>query len=382
MGAFQGPEGLKKVAALAGVAVASSATIVPTASSALARRSAFSPTCLDFPRADFYPIERQGAVPSPRTDGSCGRKFAPVAAFIVPVIAGRVVSGVESVRERVRRSRFGPALRRARYKTRIAARQLGPTRPLPDYLILGTQKGGTNSLHDWLCEHPRVRRPLAKEIHYFDNSFQRSLSWYRAHFPLCRPGELTGEASPYYLYHPYVPERVAASLPQARLIVLLRDPVDRAISHHNHERVQGFENLPLEEALAWEPERLRVAKDRLRRDRLEFVFDHGHASYVDRGRYAEQLERWWSHVARDRMLVLFSEDLFEHPVETLRQVQEFLGLEPHVPTDLSPRNARRYAKGDDAVRRALRETFAEDNARLSALLGRPLPWDSLHADVA
>src|SRR5436189_26280 len=124
-------------------------------------------------------------------------------------------------------------------------------RPLPDFLILGAQKAGTTALYAYLRWHPQVTGPSFKEVSFFDRHYARGERWYRAHLPVRRRA-VVGEASPSYLFHPLAPERVARMLPEARLIALLRNPVDRAFSHYQHEVALGREQLSFEDALAGE----------------------------------------------------------------------------------------------------------------------------------
>jgi Sulfotransferase domain len=249
-------------------------------------------------------------------------------------------------------------------------------RLLPGFLIVGAQKAGTTSLHAYLSEHPSVLSPATKEVHFFDHDFHRGLSWYRAHFERStRPGRLGGESTPYYLFHPLVPGRVAEALPDCRLIVVLRNPVDRAFSHHNHERALGFEDLDFERAIAAEPGRLAGEEERLAADGRYRSFAHQHHSYLGRGRYAEQLERWLERFDRDRLLVLSAEDLFAEPARIVSEAQEFLGLAPVAAADLSARNARAYAPIADDLRARLREEFEPHNRRLYEMVGRDFGWD-------
>ena len=249
---------------------------------------------------------------------------------------------------------------------------------LPGFLLIGTQKGGTTSLHDHLCEHPQVLPPVQKEVHYFTCNATRPESWYRSHFarpPETGPPVTTGEATPYYLFHPAAPARARALLPEARLVALLRDPVDRAHSHHNHELALGFERLPFDAALAAEEERLAGADELLAADPRAVSFEHQHYSYVARGRYAVQLERWLEQYPRERMLVLVSEEFFADPATATLEVQRFLGLPERPPQSLAPRNARSHGRIEGAPRRRLAASFAADNDRLSRLLGRDFPWE-------
>jgi sulfotransferase family protein len=266
--------------------------------------------------------------------------------------------------------------RARRYGELTLRRMSAGGRPLPTFLVIGAQKAGTTSLHAYLCEHPRVAPPVTKEVHFFDHEFHRGLGWYRAHFKReSEPSLLSGEATPYYLFHPLVPARVAAALPDCKLIVVLRNPIDRAFSHHNHERALGFERLDFEAAIEAEPERLAAEEERILADPAYRSFAHQHHSYLSRGRYAEQLERWLACFDRDRMLMLGAEDLFAEPGSVVREAQEFLGLEAAMPTDLTAKNARAYAPIDAATRAALRDEFAPHNARLYELVGRDFGWD-------
>ena len=121
----------------------------------------------------------------------------------------------------------------------------------PHFVILGTQRGGTSSLFRWLNAHPDVLRPTRKEIHYFDIHYDKGARWYRSQFPLARRGKVTGEASPYMLYHPLAPARAARGLPRTtRLIVLLREPVERTVSDYwFSRRRRRFETESLERAI-------------------------------------------------------------------------------------------------------------------------------------
>jgi hypothetical protein len=253
-------------------------------------------------------------------------------------------------------------------------RRMREPRALPDAVILGAQKSGTSSLHYYLVQHPQVIAPLRKEVHYFDVGYRRGEAWYRAHFG--RRGEpgLNLDSSPYYLFHPAVPARLHALLPQARLVVLLRDPVRRAYSQYWHERDKGRETLDFEDAIAAEPARLGDAEVALAEGRVERSAAHQHFSYLARGRYAEQLERWFVLFPRGQFLVLRFEDLARDPLAVLNRTLEFLGLPPAPSVRLEARHTRRYAPMSEVTTERLREYFAPHNQRLAALLGEPVDW--------
>ncbi len=245
-------------------------------------------------------------------------------------------------------------------------------------MIIGAQRAGTTSLYDYLVAHPKVVTAKRKEVHYFDLNFTEPLGWYRDYFPgrMRAMGKITGEASPYYMFHPAVAERVRDILPEARFIVLLRDPIERAFSHYHHERRLGTEPLSFEQAIDAEPSRLEGEAEKLR-DPAYQSFAYQHQSYVARGRYSEQLEHWFATIGdRERFLVVRAEDLFEDTGGTFDRVVSFLGLEPFRPSEFAHRNLGGYAdEMEPGTRAGLRAHFAPYNAALSTLLGNDIGWD-------
>ncbi len=262
----------------------------------------------------------------------------------------------------------------------------GGLRVLPDYLIVGGQRCGSTSLHNYLAEHPRVGRPRIKEIQYLSIEHARGERWYRGHFPTrayaaavgARRGGrlLVGEASPYYLFHPLAPARAAALLPEARIIAVLRDPVARAYSHYQLEVALGCEPLGFAEALDAEEERLEGERERIERDPSYAAFAFRHFSYQARGDYLDQLRGWYDAYPADRILVLRSEDLFADPARVVARALDFLGLPPFRGRGYRQLNARAYAGIDEPVRRRLAERFAPGNERLGAFLERDMHWPS------
>jgi hypothetical protein len=259
-------------------------------------------------------------------------------------------------------------------------------RPLPDFLIVGAQRCGTTSLHHYLLQHPAVVGPRwSKGVHWFDTDYAHRDAWYRAHFPTAARRErigrragtraVVGESSPYYLFHPYGAARMAAELPDTKFIALLRDPVERARSHHEHEVARGFETLPFEEALDREDERLAGAQAALA-PRGGLHHSHQHHAYVARGRYAEQLARLFDAVGRDRVLVVFTAELDRDTQGTVATVHRFLGLPVREVVTGRRWNVRRKPAIDPATLDRLRATFAPHDVALRDLLGRDLPWRS------
>jgi len=268
-----------------------------------------------------------------------------------------------------------PARRVVRNAVWTYGRATARWRPLPDFLVLGAQKAGTTALYAYLRWHPGITGPSWKEVSFFDRHWWRGVGWYRGQFPLRSGGLIVGEASPSYLFHPLAPERARTLVPDARLVVLVRNPVDRAYSQYQHEVALGREPLSFEDALAAEDERMRGEVDRLVADPRAFSrawWDH---TYVARGRYAEQLERWLRVFPREQLLVVATEELGEAPGETYASILSFLGAAPHTLGEYPRVFDRDYAPMAPGTRAALGATFAEPNRSLEELLGRSFGWD-------
>ncbi|WP_214415889.1 sulfotransferase domain-containing protein [Sphaerisporangium fuscum] len=260
-------------------------------------------------------------------------------------------------------------------------------RLLPSFLIIGAQRCGTTSLYRALAQHPLMLKPvLRKGVHYFDTSYGRGMSWYRAHFPLKVTAErlrrrygarpLAFESSPYYLFHPLAASRIARDLPGVKLIVLVRDPVERAYSAHAHELARGFETEPsFERAVEMEVRRLAGEAERLRDHPYAVSHAHRHHAYLARGRYAEQLARIEPLVDRERILVVDSGRFFTSPETVYDRVLEFLGLPRMGDPAFERHNARpRAIDMPDPVRRALSAHFAPWDDELEPWLGTRPSW--------
>ena len=260
-------------------------------------------------------------------------------------------------------------------------------RVLPDAIVIGAQRAGTSSLYKYLESHPQLMSSIRKETEYFTVWFDRGERWYRAHFPTemrmalarRRGPACSFEATPYYLFHPHAPARAAALVPGARLVAVLRDPVDRAYSHWQHEVRGGREQLSFEEAIDAEPDRVAREEERILADPSVRSNAHHRYSYLARGRYAVQLERWLAHFPREQLLVVRSEDLYADPSSTFQQVVRHMGVEPWEPRDfknhsydgLRPEPAPPMAA---ETRARLVEHFESDNRRLAALLDTEPMW--------
>ena len=264
---------------------------------------------------------------------------------------------------------------------------------LPDYLILGAMKAGTTLLARSIGDHPQGFMARQKEIHFFDWQFDQGLEWYAEFFAGVPDDVMAGEASPAYLRRPEALERIASTLPGARLIVSLRNPVDRAYSHYWHQRTRGRETRPFRDAIAEE-----------RPSRPDGSFD-----YVSGSRYIDQLLLVDKLFDRSQLHVLVFEELCARPEETFAEVCSFLGLDPSISPSVLGRSVNAYVEFrslraqrvikalpvgkkwrtalaglnrrnvqypalDEATRAELEAEFQEPNAQLAEFLGRELPW--------
>ncbi len=294
---------------------------------------------------------------------------------------------MKPLRDQTIRARFPGRVREA-LKAGVGAfgSMTSSRRLLPSFIIIGGQRCGTTSLYQYLAEHPAIAPAATKEVHFFDTRYGRGLAWYRGHFPTRTAAErvrrrtgfepITGEATPYYLFHPLAPERIARELPFARFVVMLREPVSRAISQHQHERSLGSESLTFEEAVAQEPGRLAGEEEHILADPSYQSYAHQHHSYLSRGRYAEQLERWFALFPRERFLILETGRFFQDPESGYNEVQRFLGIPVQRRRDFSTYNASSGGKVSDAELERLADYFKPHNLRLYELLGEDLGWDS------
>lgn len=257
-------------------------------------------------------------------------------------------------------------------------------RMTPAFVLAGAQRCGTTSLFRALTRHPSVLGPVHhKGVNYFDLHYGRGESWYRGHFPLRAVARLrtrgggpavTFEASGYYLYHPHAAARLAADLPAVKVLVLLRDPVERAYSAYKHELARGFETESFERALEREDERVEPDLQRMLADPDHYGFSHRHHSYRRRGQYAEQLQRFVDALGRDRLHVVDSARLFDDPAQELGRVYDFLGLARPGGLALQRWNARPGSGMSTAAEAFLREALAPHDAALERLLGERPGW--------
>lgn len=251
----------------------------------------------------------------------------------------------------------------------------------PSFLIVGAQRAGTSSLFHALSEHPQVMAPGLKELHHFDHDRPWPHWLYRCHFPRRRAVDeraaevggpvVTGEATPCYLFHPDTPGRVADALPDARIVVLLREPVARAWSHLRMLNHRGWlEEQSLRAAVAQGSTTL----ERPRRPREHWTLPYGRFALFERGLYAEQLERWLAHFPREQILIARSEDLFDGSPHVYDDVCRFIGIAPGFIPSRARLNQGVEAPLPAADAAWLADRYLEPNRALEQLVG--ITWST------
>ena len=257
-------------------------------------------------------------------------------------------------------------------------------------------RSGTTSLYRYLLEHPEIFMPRSKEVHFFDDRFHEGITWYARQFSDAGVRTQIGEATPNYMYDGVAMERILSVLPDVRLLVILRNPADRAYSHYWHNRSRGKESLSFTDAIAAEP--MRMAKSTESRRTY---------SYLDRGRYHEQLVRVLERVSGNALHVSVFDDLLKEPRSVFASICDFLGIDrdfvpshlgaainpfiefrsirlrrlaKHLPRPLRRAVGRVNVRGKDAayeplaeeIRLRVLEMLADDILRTSELIGRDL----------
>lgn len=261
-------------------------------------------------------------------------------------------------------------------RSRVSLRQ--PTahlRTLPSFALIGAQRAGTSSLFRYMCAHPQVRRALRKEVDYFSVDYARPWTWYRAHFPLRGTGRITFDASPQYFVHPLAPGRIRSALPSLKLVVSVREPVDRTVSHYQLMRRLGVENLSLDQALDQEASRIGPDLERLTREPDYVPLDFLRFSYIARSLYAEQLQRWLQSFPLPSFHFLCFDTFRHDPDAEWGPLLEFLELDPWRPSSFHNWSTTTVANNNQEMLRSdIRGRLGDDPDRFAALAPREFPW--------
>lgn len=240
----------------------------------------------------------------------------------------------------------------------------------PDFLIVGQQKCGTTSLYSYLIKHPQILPALKKEIHFWNENANLGRDWYLSHFPAISSGSgyITGEASATYLDTAHISPEIAKILPDIKIIVLLRNPVDRTISHYHMRSRDRNESASMQEAVFSGI----VARDNDSGEKP--VGSKRDNRYLAGSRYVELLRQWMSVIPREQFLVLRSEDLFINPMEVVNRTFDFLGVEPHELSNYRKSNSGSYVPIPEQSRQLLYDYFDVYNQQLEDYLGMTFDW--------
>lgn len=270
---------------------------------------------------------------------------------------------------------------------RIYCSLTGFAHVLPDYYIIGSAKCGTSSLYESLILHPSIHPAVTKEIHFFDRYYDRGISWYKVCFPFkfqklfkkkfFGKNFITGEATPRYIEHPNTAEKILRITPNAKLIVILRNPIDRAYSHWNMNYRGGEkESLSFEEALEQEKVRINGEYEKMEKNPSYYARPFYRYSYLERSTYVNYLEKWMKVFPKKQLLIIKSEDFFSNPQKVYDRILEFLNLPQFNLEKFKKTRIGKYTQPiDPKTRKELVEYFKPINKKLYDLINENFGWD-------
>lgn len=242
----------------------------------------------------------------------------------------------------------------------------------PDFIIIGASRCGTTSLYNYLSTHPQALLPTRKELDFFSSqAFRHGKEWYLSHFPALadQPGFITGEATTSYFDLVQVPQELHRHFPQTKLILILRNPIERAISWHYHKARVGAVNCDIEESIYAEMDALKNAKT------FELInLGYQAPNNLLGGLYVYKIMRWLAFFSSDQILILKSEDLYEKPWEIMQQVFCFLGIPDYESVEYVPHNNLDYPPISSSLREKMRQFFDLHNQKLEQYLCREFNW--------
>ena len=244
----------------------------------------------------------------------------------------------------------------------------------PNFIIIGAQKSGTTSLANYIDQHPQVIPAIKKETHFWYRDFSKGINWYLAHFPPIPKLQnfITGEATPNYLEYYHSAKRIYNVFPNVKLLVIFRNPVDRAVSQYYHWVRIKREERSFEKTIDSELEMLLKNPDKPQGDQNYWQQQFG--NYIGRGVYVEFIKKWMEIFPREQFIILKAEDLYEKPGTTMKQVFNFLGLAEHQLQNYRKLNAGYYQPIKQSVRQRLTTYFKPHNQRLEEYLGIKFNW--------
>jgi len=257
----------------------------------------------------------------------------------------------------------------------------GPIRSLPDFIIIGTARSGSTSLYYNICQHPCVLSAAYDELGYFDSNFHLGLNWYRSLFPTLfskwivkqkKQFAITGEDTPFYIWNPLVAKRILKILPKIKLIVVLRNPVDRAYSNYHLGIRAGSENLSFEDAIQIELKKLNEINDEFEHNVEKYTIPR---SYIAKGFYANQLKIWLELFNSEQLIIISTEDLESNPQVTLDKIYDFLKIPKNHKLIPEKQKKASYPKMKNETREFLINLYKKNNAELFSMIGQKFDWD-------
>tara|TARA_Y100001936_G_scaffold169582_1_gene165848 strand:+ start:14113 stop:15009 length:897 start_codon:yes stop_codon:yes gene_type:complete len=257
----------------------------------------------------------------------------------------------------------------------------------PSFIIIGYPKCGTTSLYDYLIQHPNIGSASRKELDFFNLAYKRGIQYYKSHFPTTFSKKsfenkfnskfITGEATPLYISHPYALSRIRKHFPDIKLILLLRNPIDRAFSHYQHQRRGNLDKITkFEEVINLDKERHKVINEKYENNEIthenQGLFMQG---YIEMGKYINDIERLYDLFDKKQILILFTDELNHKRDYVLKTVFEFLGIpEINIP-DTTHKNVGNYQDMDIKTRELLIKFYEPYNKKLEDFLDLKLDWN-------
>jgi len=268
------------------------------------------------------------------------------------------------------------------YRTITSSQRL-----LPNFIIVGFQKCGTTTLFDNLIKSPNIGMSSKKEVHFFDLSYWRNIGWYRAQFPLKtnkqrfeeknKESYLIGEASPLYIFHPLAPQRIKQSLPNVKLIVIMRNPVDMAYSHYQHYKRRNLEKKSFEEVVDDDERRYEKILKRFKNNEIrDYNLIEVEFPYVSMAIYVRYLKNWLNIFPKDQFLFLKTEELNQDIKTEFKKICDFLNIPNFDLKYQGKSNVGNYEPMKSSTREKLLEFYKPFNLELETILGSKFNWST------
>lgn len=274
--------------------------------------------------------------------------------------------------------------------SRLICKYTSFMRLLPNFIIIGAAKSGTTSLFNYMIQHPDIIGSYVKEVHFFDSdNYKKGNLYYKSYFPLKIQAHLhqlvygrnliVGESSPFYLLHPHVPIRVSKLIPNIKLIVLLRNPIERAYSHYQITLRNGGENLSFEDAIHQEIMRIEPEKKQLFEDKYNTSINqnsnYAKYSYLTRGQYYEQLSRWLQYFSKEQFLIIENNNFLTNTAYYMKKIFDFLEIPNITQKEYPKHHVGDYSKSiKQDTNYYLKEYFELHNQKLYELVGTNYNW--------